>query len=319
MLYITAILSFLCIWLFIGALFSIVFNKDKPIEKIKHFNRDDNILEKYENNKKSPGLLKLLSNLVPNVVVNLKWTKRIRTELIKADISITVQELIIINLILSLANAFLLHVITGNLMFSILMSLLAWKIPKMFITYKKRERVKQFDSQLSEGIIIMSNSLKAGCSFLQSLSIVAEETKEPLSKEFKKLLKEMSLGISEENALMNLSYRMESEDLKLIINVILIQKDIGGNLAGVLDNISETIRERQKIKNELKTLTAQGRLSGIVVMLLPVFLCLTFFVLNQEYMLLLFTTPIGIAMIAAGIISEIFGFFMIKKIVNIEM
>jgi len=193
------------------------------------------------------------------------------------------------------------------------------KLPKIFLSIKKKKELKLFDEQLTEGISIISNSLKAGYSFLQSMSVVMEETKDPFAKEFKTLFKEMSLGISEEEALGNLMNRVESEDLRLMVNAILIQKDIGGNLSEILDNIAETVRERQKIKNEIKTLTAQGRLSGWIVAMLPVFLGSFIFIFNREYMILLFTTPIGLAMVFAAFISQCFGFLMIRKIINIEM
>ena len=167
--------------------------------------------------------------------------------------------------------------------------------------------------------MIISNALKAGYSFLQALAMAAEETPDPFSKEFKKMLKEMTLGITEEEALRSLLLRMESEDLKLVMNAILIQKDIGGNLSEILDNIGETIRERQKIKGELKTLTAQGRLSGIIVVMIPIFLGGTIYLLSKEYMILLFTTPMGIAMVSFSAFSQLIGIFMIKKIVDIEM
>lgn len=142
---------------------------------------------------------------------------------------------------------------------------------------------------------------------------------DPFAREFKKLLKEMSLGLSEEEAFKNLINRMDSEDLKLIVNAIVIQKDIGGNLSEVLDNISETIRDRQKIKNELKALTAQGKLSGIIVAALPVFLGVVIFLLNREYVSVLFTTNIGLFLLFSSVISEILGFMMIRKIVDIKM
>jgi tight adherence protein B len=187
------------------------------------------------------------------------------------------------------------------------------------ISKKINERIKLFDGQLCEGISIISNSLKAGYSFLQAVAVVSEETPDPLSKEFKKLLKEMKLGIVEEDALKNLLSRMESEDLKLVVNAILIQKDIGGNLSEILDNIMGTISDRQKIKDELKALTAQGKLSGIIVMLIPVFLGAVIYLLNREYMTLLFTTLPGLIMVGLAVLSETFGYLMIRKIVNIEM
>ena len=148
---------------------------------------------------------------------------------------------------------------------------------------------------------------------------MVDELKEPFSKEFGKLLKEMTLGISTEEAFKGMLDRVESEDLKLLVNAILIQKDIGGNLAEILDNISETIRERQKIKNEVKTLTAQGRLSGIIITLMPVILGLLIYMFNKEYIMLLFTTTIGLVMLGTAFVSQVIGIFMIRKIVDVEL
>lgn len=237
----------------------------------------------------------------------------------KADLPITVEELLVIKILSSFSFAFLAFAVFKDYFIIISMYILIWNVPRLIIKKKIKDRIKLFDNQLNEGITIISNSLKAGYSFLQAVAVVSEETSDPFSKEFKKLLKEMSLGISEEDALKNLLSRVDSEDLRLIMNAILIQKDIGGDLSEILDNISETIRERQKIKNELKTLTAQGKLSGLILMLMPVFLGIVIYLFNREYMLLLFKTSIGLSMVATAVISEIFGLLMIRKIVNIDI
>ncbi|ERI91496.1 bacterial type II secretion system protein F domain protein [Clostridiales bacterium oral taxon 876 str. F0540] len=318
MLYLAAVLVFLAVWGLGAAVLYVVLNKNKPIDKLKHFDENYELKEKFEGNKKvSP--LKLLSNLVPEKRLNKKRAEKLENELMKADLPITVEELLIIKVLSSSAIAFLIYAVSKDYFMPLVVFILVWNIPKFVIQKRKKDRIKLFDSQLNEGITIISNSLKAGYSFLQAVAVVTEETKDPFSKEFKKLLKEMSLGISEEEALKSFLERMESDDLRLVINAILIQKDIGGNLSEILDNISETIRERQKIKGELRTLTAQGRLSGIIVMLIPIFLGAFIYVFNKKYMMVLFTTPTGIAMISASVISEIFGFLIIRKIVNIEM
>lgn len=320
MIYATVILIFLLVWSFISAVLIILFNKDKPIEKLKYFDDDYVIKEKYKDNKRNRiSILKPLSILVSGFRLNKKKDKNLEIELMKADLPITVEELLVVKILFSSAFAFLAFSLFKNYFIVILAYVLMWNIPRIILVKRKKEKIKLFDSQLNEGITIISNSLKAGYSFLQAVAVVAEETRDPFSKEFKKLLKEMSLGISEEDALRNLINRVESEDLRLIINAILIQKDIGGNLSEILDNISETIRERQKIKNELKTLTAQGRLSGIILMVIPIFLGIIIYIFNKEYMLLLFTTSIGLFMVVSAVISEIFGFLMIRKIINIDI
>jgi tight adherence protein B len=319
MIYIAVTMIFLMFFIIITFLMFRVFYKERIIEKLKYY--DDNYVnyDKLKKNKRNIGLFKMLSNLIPDFKFNMKLNKKIEIELIKADIQITVKELMAIKLLAATVCGFLAYSIFRSTLIITIVFVLIYNIPKRIIRQKKQERIKSFDSQLNEGIMIISNSLKAGYSFLQAVEVVSEETKDPFSKEFKKLLKEMSLGISEEEALKNLLVRMESQDLRLIINAILIQKDIGGNLSEILDNISETIRERQKIKNEIKTLTAQGRLSGIIVMLIPVFLCGIIFLFNKEYMILMFTNQIGIIMLGLAVMNETLGFFIIKRIINIDM
>jgi tight adherence protein B len=320
MIYFIVILTFLFVWILAAALLYSIFNKDKPIDKLKYFDEEYAINEKYESCKKNKvNILKLMSGLIPAARLSEKGYKGLEMELIKADIPITVEELFIIKILSSSTFACLGFAAFKSYIITPVVFAAAWNVPRLIIANRKKERIKIFDSQLNEGIMVISNSLKAGYSFLQAVAVAAEETKDPFSKEFKKMLKEISLGVSEEDALKSLLLRMESEDLRLIMNAILIQKDIGGNLSLILDNIADTIRERQKIKGELKTLTAQGKLSGIIVMLIPIFLGLTIYLFNKEYILLLFTTTVGIAMIIVSVINQILGLFIIRKIINIDM
>lgn len=320
MIYLSVILIFLLTWCLISAVLLFIFNKEKPIDKLKYFDEDYSLSEHYKaSNKSKVSVFKALSTLVPTSRLNKKKNKKLEIELMKADLPVTVEELLVIKILSSSAFAFLAFAVFKDYFIIVLVFIVIWNVPRFIIAKKKKDRIKLFDSQLNEGITIVSNSLKAGYSFLQAVAVVSEETSDPFSKEFKKLLKEMSFGISEEDALKNLLSRMDSQDLNLIINAILIQKDIGGNLSEILDNISETIMERQKLKNELKTLTAQGRLSGIILTLIPVFLGLTIYLFNKEYMMLLFTTSMGIIMTVGAVVSEIFGLLMIRKITHIDM
>jgi len=320
MIYIIILLVFISAWSLISALMLHLFCKENPLDKLKYYDKDFSVKEKIENNKISKiSFLKILSNLIPNVEFSEEHNKNLEIELMKSDIPITVKELLAVKIFTSTAFAFLIIEFSKNLFTALCIFILIWNLPKVIISNRKRERIKTFNEQLNEGIMIISNSLKAGYSFLQTIATVSNETKDPFSKEFKKLLKEMSLGISEDIALKNMLTRMNSEDLRLMINAILIQKDIGGNLSEILNNISNTIRERQKIQNELKTLTAQGRLSGIIVMLIPFLLGITIYFSNKEYMMLLFTTPIGLVMIITAFINQIIGLIIIRKIIKIDM
>lgn len=320
MIYFLCILIFLTIFIFICGLFMQVLNKEKVINKLQYYDDDYVIKEKIEKKKKSNlKIVKTLSTLIPDIKGNINKRKKVEEDLVKADIDITSEELLVIKVLSSAAVTFLGYSISKDLVITFLVFLIVWNIPKVIIIKRKKDKMKKFNEQINEGIIIISNSLKAGYSFLQAVAVVVEETSDPFSKEFKKALKEMSLGVSIEDALKGMIKRVDSEDLHLMINTILIQNEIGGNLSEILDNISDTIRERQKIYNELKTLTAQGKLSGMIISSMPVFLGITIYLFNKEYILLLFTTNIGLAMIISSLISQVFGIFMIKKIVTIDM
>ncbi len=322
MIYIAAFMIFIVAWALIGSILILIFKKEKPINKLRYFDGIDDEKDKNKNNnnkKNKNGILKALSTLVPEFKFNKNSEKKRELELIRADLPVSLQELLVIKLLSSSAFAFLAYAVFRDYLIVLLVFIIVWNLPRFLIAKRIKDKIRLFDSQLDEGITIISNSLKAGYSFLQAVAVVTDETKDPFSKEFKKLLKEMSLGISEEDALKNLHNRVESEDFTLIMNAILIQKDIGGNLSEILDNISETIRERQKIKNELKTLIAQGKMSGAILSLLPVFLGLTIFLLNREYIMLLFTTATGLVMLGFAVVSELIGLFMIRKIINIDI
>lgn len=320
MMYIALVIIFFALWTIIAFIFYKLTCKVKPIEKLKYFDEDYDIKDNAKGIiKEKSNVLKSLTNLLPNLKLSENRNKEIELELLRSDIPITAEELLVIKILSSSCIAFLAYVLSKNIIIALFVFTLVWNISKLIIMKRKKKRIGHFNEQLNEGTMIISNSLKAGYSFFQAVSTVVEETQDPFSKEFKLLLKEMSLGISEEDALKNLLVRMDSEDLRLIINAILIQKDIGGNLSEILDNISDTIRERQKIQNELKTLTAQGRLSGIIVMIIPIFLGGMIYLFNKEYILLLFTNIFGKIMLLVAAVNMMFGVLIIKKIINVDM
>lgn len=317
MIYIVSISIFLFVFFVLSIVMLKIFNNERPIDKLKYFDDNYEVDDKQEQKKEKLSLIRTLSGFVPKL--NGNKAKRTESELIKADVPFTVEELFVIKIIFSSILALFSFSIIKNMILMAVIFIIAWFIPELFISNRKKKRIKQFDDQLTEGIMVISNSLKAGYSFLQAVSVVTEEIKDPFAKEFKILLKEMTLGVSEDKALNNLLFRMESEDLRLVVNAILIQKDIGGNLSEILDNIEGTINERQKIKNEIKTLTAQGRLSGIIIAFIPVFLGIIIYTLNKDYVMVLFTNPIGKIMVISSIISEIMGLLIIRKVINIDI
>lgn len=246
------------------------------------------------------------------------YTKKIEQELLKADYPIRAEEFIVFNIIMILTGAFIGFTIGGigpALVFGIIGAL----FPILVVKNKKKQRFERLTGEIGDCLTVMSNSLRAGYSFQQAMDLVAKEMSGPLAKEFRKTLREISLGVPTEQALINLTKRVESDDLDLMISAVLIQRQVGGNLAEVLDNISHTLRERIRIKGEIKTLTAQGRISGLIIGLMPPILFAILMVINPGYVGILIKTEAGIMMLMAGVASEIIGVMFIKRIVSIEV
>lgn len=167
----------------------------------------------------------------------------------------------------------------------------------------------------------MSGSLRAGYSLLQALEMVAREGPEPVSNEFDRVVREVGLGLSPEEALSNLVERMQSEDLELLVTAINVQREVGGNLIEVLETIANTIRDRIKLLGEVKVLTSQQQYSGYIIALLPVGLALLLLVINQAYMLSIFQKAPGVGwlLLSCSGIMILCGFLVIRQIVNIKV
>ncbi len=272
-----------------------------------------------EEKRDRKGIISLMGAHAERLKIGRNFMERTRIDLVRADIPLTGYEFNMgRGLFGAMAGAFC-FLLFKSMMWGILIPLVIWFAADVYVSSLKKKRLKLFSGQLGDALTLFSNSLRAGFSFLQAVNSVAREMPDPVAKEFTKLMKEMSLGLSVEKALSNLLIRVPSDDLELLILAILIQKEVGGNLAEIIDTIAATIRERVTIQLEIKALTAQGKMSGIVIGLLPLFLGFAMFAINPPYVTILFTESIGQIMIAFGIINMMIGIFIINKIVKIEV
>ena len=196
---------------------------------------------------------------------------------------------------------------------------LGYMAPRFWVGRRIGKRLSAFNKQLPDTIVLLSNSLRAGSSFLQSIELVSREGGAPMSEEMGRVVREVNLGLGMEEALQNLVRRIRSEDLDLMVTAIGIQQQVGGNLAEILDTIAFTIRERVRIKGEINTLTAQGKMSGYLVAFLPIAIAGALNVINPAFMEPLFTTLIGQILIGVGLTMMAIGFFVIMKIVDIKV
>ncbi len=198
--------------------------------------------------------------------------------------------------------------------------------PRYYLRRRQKARLKLFAAQLPDTITLLSNSLRAGSSFLQGMELVTREARPPISEEFERVVREMQLGVALHPALNNLVRRVASEDLELMVTAIQIQSQVGGNLATVLDAIAHTIRERVRIHGEIHTLTAMARYSGYVITLLPVGLGAILFVISPTYIGRMLESPpellglpAGVVFMIVGLISMGIGYLFIRRIVDIKV
>ena len=202
---------------------------------------------------------------------------------------------------------------------AILMTFIGWKMPKPFVDYLYNRRVSQFVLQMVDALSLMSNGLKSGLSIVQSLALVAQEMPNPIQQEFNLILSENKLGVTLEEAFSNLAKRIGSDDVEMFVTSVNILKETGGNLAETFDTIVNTIRERIKVENKIAALTAQGFYQGVFVMAIPPILGVVFYQTDPEFMTPLFTTPLGWLAIFIIFLLEVVGFFVIMKIVKIDV
>lgn len=280
------------------------------------------VREKIKNMKvheESKELWRRLLTAASQIFLARRLGRLVEKQLTESDIPLRGEEFIVIVVVSGLGAGTFFTVLTMNPATGIITALTASLLPFLLIRIAKARRAASFNAQIGDALAIMSNSLRSGFSFLQSMDMVRRELPDPIRKEFSRTFREINLGTSTEEALQNLVARVNSEDMELVVTAVLIQRQVGGNLAEVLDNIGNTIRERIRIKGEIKTLTAQGRISGLIIGLLPVVLAVMMFILNPAYVITLFTTEAGRLMLLAAVFGELLGILLIKKIVNIQV
>lgn len=198
-------------------------------------------------------------------------------------------------------------------------ALLTGVLPLCWLSFRRKRRFAKFGAQLPDALSLLARALRSGNSLNSGLNMIVEEMADPISTEFQIAYEEQNLGIPIEQALKNMMARMPNLDLKFFVTAVAIQRQTGGDLAEIIDKICEVIRERFKILGMVQALTGEGRLSGAVLMALPIAIFIAVYYLNQDYVMLLFTTDLGKKMIAFGIVMQVVGAICIKKIIDIKV
>ena len=259
----------------------------------------------------------LFSGLAPGAM-----GEKLAQELERADMTLRPGEYIVMRFamaaVFAIVPVFLVHGLFAFLIAGV-GALIGYNLPKFYRNHRRSARVSKLNSQLPETLTMMSNSLKAGFGLLQGMSAAAEQMSHPIATELSRTIHEMNIGSSAEVALQALSERSDSYDLDIVVTAILVQRTVGGNLGEILDTVAETMRERIRIRGEIATLTAQQKLPGIVLGLIPVGVGLLFQVMSPGYITPLFTTFMGKGMLVAAVVMETIGVMIIQRILDIEV
>lgn len=261
-----------------------------------------------------PGLSSLLANFAGSekVAINLE----------RAGVPLRVGEYYLIRW--GMGGAFLIVPFifgTGlfNIVIGIVLGTLGYMLPAMWVSGKRKGRASRIDAQLVDMLGLVSNSLKSGYGLMQSFEFASKQMHPPLALELRRMLREANLGLSGEASLIAMGERIDSKDLDMVLTAINIQRAVGGNLSEILDKVAYTMRERERIRGEIATLTSQQRLTGIVIGVMPILIFGLFMVLNPDYTSLLFTEVAGRFILLAAIGLEVMGYFTIKRIMAIEV
>jgi tight adherence protein B len=245
-----------------------------------------------------------------------KVSDKLQTLIIQSDTNITLGKLLFFCGVCALGCGGAMYLWSDNLLFSAPAALQAALYPILYLLFRQKRRLAAFDKGLADSIDMMSRSLRAGHSVVAAIGIVAEQAVEPVKFEFNEVFKKQNYGLPLREALMQLLDRVPSQDLRVLVTGMLVQKETGGNLAEILDRITFVIRERQRIKGEIRTHTAQGRLTGWILCGLPVVMLVLLNIINPGYSAVLFDTPVGHELLGAGVVLLLIGALCIRQIIN---
>lgn len=262
-----------------------------------------------------------LSDFLNNLGEGTDLFAKISTNLAQADVKLRPAEYLAARVIAMFAAGAIAFVLSGIIL-AVVGAIVGFFIPPIYVGRAKKGRLKAFDNQLADMLNLIVNGLRAGFSTMQAMEAVSHEMPSPISDEMRRVVQEMQLGITMEEALDHLMRRIDSDDLDLVITAINVQREVGGNLAEILDVISFTIRERVRIKGEISALTAQGRATAWVISALPIALVVLLFLVNRPYIMQFFnpeTRTCGIPLISLAGLMIVTGFLITQKIVDIDI
>jgi tight adherence protein B len=237
----------------------------------------------------------------------------------RAGIPLRVGEYMTLRVAMALVLLLVMFLVMPNWLIALPAAPIGYFLPRWYVSRRRRQRQARINGQLEEMLTLVANSLKSGYGLLQSFEYASRQISPPLASELKRMLQEANLGAGAEAAIEALADRIASPDMEMVVTAIAIQRTVGGNLAQTLDNVAYTMRERDRIRGEIKTLTAQQRMTGVVIGALPIFVGVIMFAMNPDYMRPLFTEPAGQILLLVAVGMEAAGVFLIRSMMSFEV
>lgn len=260
-----------------------------------------------------------LEGVLANAIGKLKITEKLQSTLDQANLQWTASKMLL-NLTLAASILLALTVVIGQSIFVGLgIALAVYILPILYLFHRRKKRLKKLVLQLPDVFELLSQALRAGHSLASGMQLIAREMSEPAGTEFGRVFHEQNLGLKIEDALLNMANRMDVLDVRFFVTAVLIQRQTGGDLAEVLDKIGAVIRDRIKLHGTVQALTAEGRMSGGVLLALPILVYLAMLKINYDYAMMLVYHPTGQIMAVAAIVMMLMGWVLIRKIINIKV
>ena len=253
------------------------------------------------------------------ILQQINWSRKMRPLLEQAGIQRPLGFFLLLSLVLAGVGFVAVSWVVSSILVVIPLAVLLGALPYLYILSKKRSRMAKFERQLPEALDLMARALKAGHAFTGGLKMVADEMDDPIGTEFDKTLGEINFGIEVSEALKNFSRRVDCPDLRFFVISIIIQRETGGNLAEILENIAYLIRERFKLHGRIRVLSAEGKFSAVVLVALPFLVAFALAFMNPEYLGVLVTDPIGNFMVGFALVMMALGILAMKKLVAIKV
>jgi tight adherence protein B len=259
--------------------------------------------------------------ILHRVLLRWSWSTRLREYLLQAGMAIKPAKLILVSGVLGLATQFILSSLYKGLpgIATIAAGLVAFTLPFLFVAWKRKRRLRQFEERFPEALDLLGRAVRAGHAFTTGLEMIAKDSPEPVAGEFRTAFEEQNFGLPLRDALLNMTERIPLIDVRFFVTALLIQKETGGNLAEILDGLARVIRERFRIFREVRVRTAQGRLTAGILIAMPVFMLCVLSVLNPSYIRVLFEDPKGPIVLTVAAVMQILGSVIIWRIIQIEV